>query len=216
MNVERLDASGDRAPVRRWLGAGVLALATVALVAGCATGPQAPSAAPTPSTVTSGPSISAAPAPGTSAAAAWEALMGPDGEYAAAAYQAVLDRYGSVEPYASIEQAELRHVVALTRQLERLGVSVPSNPWTGRIPAPSDLQTAAQAWADGEVRNIALYDRLIPQTQGRDPVLAHVFTMLRQVSAQSHLPLFRQAAANGGTIPADQMPATGMMGGGGN
>lgn len=133
--------------------------------------------------------------------------MSPDGEYAAAAaYAAVIHRYGSVEPYATIERAELRHVDALVRQLSRLGVAAPPNPWTGRIPAPPSLEAAARAWADGEVRNVALYDRLLHQTGG-DVALARVFTNLRRASSESHLPLFRQAAASGGTIPAERMPA---------
>ena len=46
--------------------------------------------------------------------------MGPDGEYAAAAsYTAVLDAFGQVEPYATIQAAEQRHIDALTRQLQR-------------------------------------------------------------------------------------------------
>jgi hypothetical protein len=139
--------------------------------------------------------------------------MGPDGEYAAAAaYAAVIERYGQIEPYLTIERAELRHVEALVRQLERLGVSVPSNPWTGTLPAPDSLTEAARAWADGEVANIALYDRLLTQAAG-DPALVRVFTNLQRASAESHLPLFRQAAENGGTIATEDMPS-GMMGAG--
>ena len=94
------------------------------------------------------------------AAAAWEALMSPDGEYAASAsYQAVITAYGPVEPYVSIQAAEERHIDALTRQLQRLGVTVPANPYVGTIPAPKDLTTAAKNWATGEVANVAMYDK---------------------------------------------------------
>jgi hypothetical protein len=93
------------------------------------------------------------------------ALMGPEGEYAAAAsYLAVLDEYGQVEPYATIFEAELRHADALIRQLERLGVEVPENPYLGEIAAPADLETAAEAWAEGEVANVELYDYLLTMT----------------------------------------------------
>lgn len=131
------------------------------------------------------------------------ALMGPDGEYAAlASYQAVLDEYGQVEPYATILQAETRHADALIRQLERLGVDVPENPYLGEIAAPADLQTAAEAWAEGEILNVELYDYLITQTDNSQ--ILKVLGNLRRASLESHLPAFQAAAENGGTL--ESMP----------
>ena len=145
-----------------------------------------------------------APAAGTNEALAWEALMGPDGEYAAAAsYAAVLDKYGQVEPYATIYQAELKHVDALIKQLDRAGIVAPANPYMGKIEAPADLTTAAQAWAEGEILNVEMYDVLIAQSS--DSNLTKVLNNLRSASLDSHLPLFELAAANGGTLTAEQM-----------
>lgn len=147
-----------------------------------------------------------APAAGTDASVAWEALTGPDGEYAAAAsYQAVLDKFGQVEPYATILSAELKHINALTRQLERAGVAVPANPYLGNLDAPADLVAAAKAWAEGEVLNVEMYDKLLAKTN--DSNLTRVLTNLRRSSQESHLPMFELAAENGGTLTADQMPA---------
>jgi len=132
------------------------------------------------------------------------ALMGPECEYAAAAsYEAVLNKYGSVEPYATIYQAELRHINALVRQLERLGEPVPANPYTGKIMAPKDLTTAAEAWALGEILNVELYDDLIPKTDNAN--LLRVLGNLRSASLEMHLPAFELAAKNGGTLTAEQM-----------
>lgn len=193
----------------------LLGLLTVG-VSGCSV------AAPTP-TVTQTPTPSAtpnpaaltdiveqmkefAPAAGTDAAVAWEALTGPDGEYAAAAsYQAVLDKFGQVEPYATILGAELKHINALTRQLERAGVAVPANPYLGNLEAPENLEAAAKAWAEGEILNIEMYDKLLTQTS--DSNLTRVLTNLRRSSQESHLPMFELAAENGGTLTAEQMPA---------
>ena len=106
-----------------------------------------------------------APEKGTDAYIAWSALLGPDGEYAAAAmYQAVIDEFGDVEPYVSIKEGEERHIDALTRQLERMGYEVPDNPYLGEVSAPDDLQTAAEAWAEGEIANVDMYDELLTQT----------------------------------------------------
>ena len=128
-----------------------------------------------------------------------EALMGPEGEYAAAAsYLAVLEEFGQVEPYATIYEAELRHADALVNQLERIGAEVPENPYIGQIAAPADLQAAAQAWAEGEVANIELYDKLLALTD--DPQLVKVLNNLRSASLDSHLPAFEEAAENGGVL----------------
>lgn len=141
---------------------------------------------------------------GTDAYLAWEALMGSDGEYAAlASYQAVLDEYGDVEPYATIMAAEGRHADALIRQLDRLGVEVEENPYLGQIQAPADLQTAAEAWAEGEILNVELYDKLIADAESEQ--LIKVFNNLRSASLDSHLPAFELAAENGGVLTEEQM-----------
>lgn len=153
-----------------------------------------------PETVT----LPEAPPAGTPAAIAWKALMGPDGEFAASAsYLAVIEKFGEVEPYVSIQAAEERHSDALVRQLTRLGVETPENPYIGKIAAPDNLEAAAMAWAEGEVANIEMYDRLLAQTD--DASLIRVLTNLRNASADSHLPAFEAAAANGGTLTPEQM-----------
>lgn len=147
-----------------------------------------------------------APEAGTDAWVAWFALLSPEGEYAASAmYQAVIDEFGPVEPYVSIREGEERHIDALTRQLERLGYEVPANPYLGEVSAPSDLQSAAEAWAVGEIANVEMYDELLGLTV--DASLTRVLENLRRASLESHLPLFELAAANGGSLTADQMPS---------
>ena len=132
------------------------------------------------------------------------ALMGPEGEYAAAAsYQAVLDEYGSVEPYATIYQAELRHINALVRQLERLGEPVPANPYLGKISIEKNLTAIAKAEAEIEILNVELYDDLIPKTDNAN--LLRVLGNLRSASLNMHLPAFELAAENGGTLTPEQM-----------
>ena len=132
------------------------------------------------------------------------ALMDPDGEYAAyAMYTAVIEKYGEVEPYASIRQAELRHINALIRQLEKLGVEVPENPYLETATAPESLELAASAWATGEIDNVAMYDELIASTS--DASAKRVLTNLRRASLEMHLPMFELAAQNDGVLTPEQM-----------
>lgn len=143
---------------------------------------------------------------GSNQAIAWEALMSPVGEYAASAmYKAVIDKFGQVEPYVTIRAAEERHISALIRQLDRYGVKVPANPYLGAVAAPAKLQTAAEAWAIGEIENVTMYDNLLSKSS--DSNLDRVLTNLRASSQDSHLPLFEAAAENGGTLTVEQMNA---------
>jgi hypothetical protein len=109
----------------------------------------------------------------------------------------------------SIQSAEERHIDALTRRLERLGVAVPPNPYAGTVTAPADLEAAATAWAAGEVDNVALFDRLLAEASG-DTALTRVFTNLRRASQEEHLPAFEAAAANGGRLTREQMAGLGL------
>jgi len=139
-------------------------------------------------------------------AALLEALTGPAGEYAAyAMYTAVLEKYGQVEPYASIQQAEAKHIAAVQRQLDLYGVDYPkTNPYLGQVEAPDSLEEAARAWAEGEISNIEMYDRLLPVVADY-PNLVQVFTNLRNASEAMHLPAFQLAAESGGTLTPEQM-----------
>ena len=135
-----------------------------------------------------------------------EALTGPEGEYAAyAMYTAVIEKYGEVEPYVSIRKAEGKHIEALKRQLDRYGVDYPAeNPYLGQVSAPESLEAAAKAWAEGEVANVAMYDRLM-EAVADYPGLVQVMDHLRAASQERHLPAFTLAAENGGTLSPEQM-----------
>ncbi len=145
-----------------------------------------------------------------------EALAGPEGEYAAyATYTAIIEKFGNVEPYASIRRAEANHIKALQRQLERYGVPYPKeNPYMGKISAPSSLLEAARAGVEGEIANVEMYDRLIKAVSDY-PDLVRVFKRLRAASLERHLPAFKRALENGGTITKGDGPGGGGKGKGG-
>ncbi len=135
-----------------------------------------------------------------------DALTGPEGEYAAyAMYDAVIAKYGNVEPYVSIRRAEANHIAALQRLLDMYGVDYPKeNPYVGKVSAPDSLEQAAKAWAEGEIANVEMYDRLLPLVADY-PNITAVFENLRSASLNQHLPIFQAAAENGGTLTPAQM-----------
>ncbi|WP_457637672.1 ferritin-like domain-containing protein [Oceanithermus sp.] len=135
-----------------------------------------------------------------------EALTGPEGEYAAyAVYDAVIQEYGQIEPYLSIRQAEANHIAALQRQLDLYGIDYPkTNPYLGKIEAPGDLEAFAQAGVDAEIANVEMYDQLLAKVADY-PNITRVFQNLRSASLNQHLPAFKAAAANGGSLAPAQM-----------
>lgn len=113
-----------------------------------------------------------------------------DERKAEATYAAVIDKFGPVRPFSNIIEAEQRHAAALERQLQRLGFAVPPNPWTGNVTAPATLAQACESGVQGELENIALYERLIPMID--DPSARQVMENLQAASRDRHLPAFRR------------------------
>ena len=141
-----------------------------------------------------------------------EALAGPDGEYAAyAEYAAIIQKFGEVQPYASIIHSEECHIAALKRHFEMRGLAVPQDPYTGKTQAPATLKEAAEASVAAEERNVAMYDQLLAQAKG-PPDLERVFTHLQWASREHHLPAFKAAVAKGGQLEPGEF-VCGMGGG---
>lgn len=113
-----------------------------------------------------------------------------DERKAEATYAAVIAKFGRVRPFSNIIEAEQRHSAALERQIEPLGIDVPPNPWAGKVTAPTSLAKACESAVQGEIENIALYDRLIPMIA--DPKVREVLERLQAASRDRHLPAFRR------------------------
>jgi len=137
---------------------------------------------------------------GPVAQALTDALAGPEGEYAARAeYAAILAKFGEVQPYTTIVQAEERHIAALKRHFEMRGLPVPEDPFGGKVQAPDTLQEAAWKGVKAEELNVAMYDRLLAATKGQRD-LENVFTRLQWASREHHLPALKAAAENDGQL----------------
>jgi hypothetical protein len=141
-----------------------------------------------------------------------QALAGPDGEYAAhAEYAAIIQKFGQVQPYASIIRSEECHIAALKRHFEMRGMALPEDPYAGSAQPPATLKEAAQAGVAAEERNVAMYEELLAQAKGQ-PDLERVFTHLQWASREHHLPAFKAAVANGGQLQPGEFMC-GMGGG---
>jgi hypothetical protein len=125
-----------------------------------------------------------------------------DDEYRAwATYDQVVADFGEVRPFINIREAEARHMQALVSLFERYGLTVPVNPWPGKVERYRSLQAACEAGVAAETANGEMYERLLAQTQRED--ILEVLSSLQRASQQRHLPAFQRGAVRGGQPGAE-------------
>lgn len=116
-----------------------------------------------------------------------------DDEYRAwATYDQVIADFGEVPPFSNIRAAEARHIDALRGLFDRYELSLPVNPWPGKVMRYASRQEACAAGVAAEIENAALYERLLASTQRPD--ILTVFRNLQEASQQRHLPAFQRCA----------------------
>lgn len=116
-----------------------------------------------------------------------------DEYHAYAVYQAIIDQFGPVMPFVSIQRAEANHAAALEAAFTRYGLDVPAAQPLEEVPVFASLADACAAGAAAEIANFTLYDQWIDAVQDY-PDLAQVFTALRDASEFNHLPAFEACA----------------------
>ena len=94
-----------------------------------------------------------------------------------ATYAQVIRDFGPIRPFINIVDAEARHVSALLSIFDGYGFTAPGDRWTNAVPRFSSFHAACVASIQGEIENIALYDRVLAST--RRPDLLTVYEALR-------------------------------------
>jgi len=105
-------------------------------------------------------------------------------------YDSIISEFGSIRPFSNIKAAEQRHITALLSLFQKYNVKIPANTAKQYVSAPATLKEAFQHGVDGEIANIAMYDKLaaipaLPQD------VKMVFTQLGNAS-KNHLQAFRR------------------------
>lgn len=112
-------------------------------------------------------------------------------EYLArATYRKVIERFGPVNPFVVILQAENAHIAALLGQFRRLGAEPPPDIWEERVTVPESLAQACAQGVQAEVENDVLCARLLGRVS--DAEARSVMLDLQRVSRTRHLPAFRR------------------------
>lgn len=119
-----------------------------------------------------------------------------DDEYKSyATYAQVIADFGPERPFINIVDAEERHFSALLALFATYGITPPSDRWRGNAPRFASLHDACVAAVQGEIDNVAIYDRVLTSTTRPD--ILRVYRALREASLDRHLPAFRRCAARG-------------------
>lgn len=120
-----------------------------------------------------------------------------DDEYKARAlYRLVIKRFGPVRPFINIVEAEATHAGALEGLCARFGIPLPADEWERTLQPPSSILEACRAGVQGEIDNIAMYDRFLRETN--EPEVRALFRRLQARSRDAHLPAFERCVARGG------------------
>jgi len=118
-------------------------------------------------------------------------------EYKARAfYRLVIKTFGLIQPFVNIVEAEDTHARALERLCERYGIPLPVDEWDRTLQPPASVLEACRAGVEGEIENIAMYDRFLKDTD--IPDIRALFQRLQARSREAHLPAFRRCMARGG------------------
>jgi hypothetical protein len=128
-----------------------------------------------------------------------------------AIYARVLKDHGDIRPFSRAVHAEQRHAGFLEALLTGRDLAVPENRWAqADVPSYASVKDACVAAVEFEVRNVALYDRLLTAGSLPDDV-RRAFEYNRDASLQHHKPAFERCAGREGA-PG---PGTAVSGRGG-
>lgn len=118
-----------------------------------------------------------------------------DDEYKAyTTYEAIINKIGKVRPFIMIIRAEEQHISSLKALFDKYGLTIPENPYIGKVSSPSTLAEACTAGVDAEIANASLYkDKLLPVVKEYEDITL-VFTNLMNASQQKHLVAFQRCA----------------------
>jgi hypothetical protein len=118
-------------------------------------------------------------------------------EYKARAfYRLVIKTNGPMQPFVNIIEAEDTHARALEHLCVRYGVPLSDDEWDRTLRQPASVLEACRAGVEGEIENIALYDRFLRETDLPD--VRAIFQRLQARSREAHLPAFERCVARGG------------------
>ena len=104
-------------------------------------------------------------------------------------YTKIIEKFGLVQPFSNIKEAEAVHYAALIQLMQKYNVEVPLNNWASKIEIPNTFIECCEMGVAGEISNIAMYNNLL--SYAVEPDIKDVLFRLQAASYNNHLPAFR-------------------------
>lgn len=109
-------------------------------------------------------------------------------------YTKIIEKFGLVQPFVNIKEAEAIHYAALINLMEKYGVEVPINNWASKIEIPNTIIECCEMGVAAEINNIAMYNNLLSFAVEND--IKDTLFRLQAASFNNHLPAFRNCVLN--------------------
>ncbi len=109
-------------------------------------------------------------------------------------YKKIIEKFGPVNPFANIIEAEQNHINATMVFLQKYNVEPPLNDWASKIEIPETLIECCEVGVAAEIDNIKMYDNLLSYTKQAD--IQDMFFRLQAASFNNHLPAFRHCVSS--------------------
>ena len=109
-------------------------------------------------------------------------------------YSKIIEKFGLVQPFVNIKEAEAIHYSALIQLMQKYNIEVPFNNWATKVEIPNTLIECCEMGVAGEINNIAMYNNLLEFTNEND--VKDTLFRLQAASFNNHLPAFRNCVLN--------------------
>ncbi|OCL87404.1 ferritin-like domain-containing protein [Arcobacter porcinus] len=109
-------------------------------------------------------------------------------------YTKVIEKFGNINPFINIKEAEAVHYSVLIKIMQKYNIVVPINDLENKISIPETLIECYELGVAGEINNIALYNHLLSYAQDSD--IIDTLYRLQAASYNNHLPAFRAHVQN--------------------
>ncbi|OCL90963.1 MULTISPECIES: ferritin-like domain-containing protein [Arcobacteraceae] len=109
-------------------------------------------------------------------------------------YTKVIEKFGNINPFLNIKEAEAIHYSVLIQLMQKYNIEVPINDLENKISIPESLIECYELGVAGEINNIALYNYLLSYAQDSD--IIDTLYQLQAASYNNHLPAFRSHVQN--------------------
>lgn len=109
-------------------------------------------------------------------------------------YTKIIEKFGLVQPFVNIKEAEAIHYAALIQLMQRYNIEVPINNWASKIEIPNTLIECCEMGVAAEINNISMYNNLLSYTIDAD--IKDTLFKLQAASFNNHLPAFRNCVIN--------------------